>query len=109
MKKRKSESRGETTPVTLLERELRGLRRDLRATARAYTSRLDSDLQASLDAVESLAHPDKLPRETLHQVRDFAIMLRNRRLKPEKGRRKDLRKIDILINDLQPLAANGHQ
>ena len=108
MKKKTPDNKRETTPVTLLERELRGLRRDLRATARAYTSRLDSDLQASLAAVESLAHPDKLPRETLHQVRDFAIMLRNRRLKPEKGRRKDLRKIDILINDLQPLAANGH-
>ena len=35
------------------------------------------------------------------KVRDLAIMVRNRRLKPEKGRRKDLRKIDTLIADLQ--------
>jgi hypothetical protein len=30
----------------------------------------------------------------LHQVRDLTIIVRNRKLKPEKGRRKDLRKID---------------
>ena len=36
----------------------------------------------------------------LHQVRDLTIVVRNRKLKPEKGRRKDLRKIDSLIADL---------
>ena len=36
----------------------------------------------------------------LHQIRDLAIIVRNRKLKPEKGRRKDLRKIDSLIVDL---------
>jgi hypothetical protein len=39
----------------------------------------------------------------LHRVRDFAIMVRQRRLRPEKGRRKDLRKIESLISDLRPL------
>jgi hypothetical protein len=38
-----------------------------------------------------------------HLVRDFAIMVRQRRLRPEKGRRKDLRKIESLIFDLRPL------
>jgi UDP-2,3-diacylglucosamine pyrophosphatase LpxH len=38
-----------------------------------------------------------------HLVRDFAIMVRQRRLRPEKGRRKDLRKIESLISDLRPL------
>ena len=31
------------------------------------------------------------------------ILVRKRKLKPEKGRRKDLRKIDSLIEDLQVL------
>ena len=42
----------------------------------------------------------KLPREMLHQIRDLTIVVRNRKLKPEKDRRKDLRKIDSLIVDL---------
>ncbi len=58
----------ESSPLTMLESELRSLHRDLRTIARAYIARLD--------------------------------IVRNRKLKPEKGRRKDLRKIDSLIVDL---------
>jgi hypothetical protein len=36
----------------------------------------------------------------LQEIRDLTIIVRNRKLKPEKGRRKDLRKIDSLIVDL---------
>ena len=49
------------------------------------------------------APAEKLNREQLHLVRDFAIMVRQRRLRSEKGRRKDLRKIESLISDLRPL------
>ena len=34
------------------------------------------------------------------------ILVQKRKLKPEKGRRKDLRKIDSLIEDLQALVPN---
>ena len=44
-----------------------------------------------------------LSREQLHEIRDLTIMLRKRKLKPEKGRRKDLRKIDSLIRDLHSI------
>ena len=110
MKKRKHLRRmkKEVTPVTLLQDELQALRRDLRTTARAYISRLESELLASMSVVGSLAHADQLPGAKLHEVRDFAIMVRKRSLKPEKGRRKDLRKIDSLISDLHPLTQNGH-
>ena len=43
---------------------------------------------------------ERLPRELLQEIRDLTIIVRNRKLKPEKGRRKDLRKIDSLIVDL---------
>jgi hypothetical protein len=33
----------------------------------------------------------------------MTIMVRKRKLKPEKGRRKDLRKIDSLIRDLHSI------
>ncbi len=35
-----------------------------------------------------------------HQLRDLTVMVRKRKLKPEKGRRKDLRKLNALITDL---------
>lgn len=102
MKKKKRKT--EASPVRQLELDLQQLRRELRTTARVYTKRLEHDLLAATAALNGYAPADELSREQLHRIRDFSIMVRQRRLRPEKGRRKDLRKIDSLISDLQPLA-----
>lgn len=98
-----------TSPVKILETELEKLRSDLRATVRAYAARLEIDLAESRAALGSLKPAEELPRERLHQLRDLMIHVRKRKLKPEKGRRKDLRKIDSLIEDLQLLVPNKKQ
>ena len=92
--------RRESSPVTMLESELRSLHRDLRTIAKAYIARLENDLLVCLAALRSYGPIEQVPREMLHQIRDLTIIVRNRKLKPEKGRRKDLRKIDSLIVDL---------
>jgi len=92
--------RRESSPVTMLESELRSLNRDLRTIAKAYIARLENDLFVCLAALRSYGPIEDVPREMLHQMRDLTIIVRNRKLKPEKGRRKDLRKIDSLIVDL---------
>lgn len=89
-----------TSPVRLLERELAALRRDLRALVRAYAARLEIDLADTTAAVVSTAPVEELSRERLHQIRDLTILVRNRKVKPEKGRRKDLRKLDEIIGHL---------
>ncbi len=108
MKKKKEceEKKQETSPVRHLQLELQKLRRELRTTARSYTQRLEDELIAATDALGHYAPAEKLTREQLHRVRDFAIMMRQRRLRPDKGRRKDLRRIDTLISDLRPLMDN---
>jgi hypothetical protein len=108
-KKRRWKDPAGTSPVKLLQTELHLLGRELRTTARAYTSRLETELLASAAALGCYEPIDKLSRERLHQVRDLTIMVRKRRLKPEKGRRKDLRKIDMVITDLQPLVEDVGQ
>jgi hypothetical protein len=105
-KKEREEKKHETSPVRHLQLELQKLRRELRTTARVYTQRLEHELIAATDALGRYAPTEKLTREQLHRVRDFAIMVRQRRLRPEKGRRKDLRRIDTLISDLRPLMDN---
>jgi hypothetical protein len=55
-------------------------------------------------AVTRYKGAEDLPRERLHDIRDLTIMMRKRKLKPEKGRRKDVRKLDSLIHDLQSIA-----
>jgi hypothetical protein len=101
-KKHRSKKQRETTPVTMLAGELAILRRDLRKTIRAYASRLEIALAQSTVAVSS-KRAEALSREQLHDIRDLTIMVRKRKLKPEKGRRKDLRKIDSLIHDLHSI------
>src|SRR6516162_772980 len=97
----------ESSPVTMLESELRALHRDLRTVARAYIARLENDLLVCLAALRSYGPIEEVPRQMLHEVRDLTIIVRNRKLKPEKGRRKDLRKIDSLIVDL--VSTIGHK
>jgi hypothetical protein len=97
----------ESSPLTVLESELRGLHHDLRAVARAYINRLENDLLVCIAALRSYGPIERLPREVLQQIRDLTIIVRNRKLKPEKGRRKDLRKIDSLIVDLA--STMGHK
>jgi len=106
-KRRRHHKSGEASPVKMLESELQHLRRDLRATVRAYAARLEIGLAESAAALNSYKPADQLSRERLHQVRDLTIMLRNRKVKPAKGRRKDLRKIDSLITDLHLFMQNG--
>ena len=84
----------------MLADELAALRRDLRATIRAYAARLEIDLAESMKALASTKGAETLARDQLHEIRELTCMVRKRKLKPEKGRRKDLRKIDSLIRDL---------
>src|SRR5438445_13059127 len=90
----------ESSPVTLHEYELHALHRDLRTTAKAYIARLENDLLVCLAVLRSYGPIENVSREMLHQIRDLTIVARDRKLKPEKGRRKDLRKIDSLIVDM---------
>ena len=106
-KKNRTNGNGEpaySSPVTLLESELANLQRDLRRTMRAYAQRLEEDLRKSATAVKSLGPVENLSPESLRDVREMTVLVRRRKLKPEKGRRKDLRKIDSLIEDLQLFA-----
>jgi hypothetical protein len=97
----------ESSPLTMLEAELRVLHHDLRTIAKAYISRLENDLLVCIAALRSYGPIERLPRELLQEIRDLTIIVRNRKLKPEKGRRKDLRKIDSLIVDLA--STMGHK
>jgi hypothetical protein len=103
-KQRHKRAQREVSPVTMLTDELDAVRRDLRRTIRAYAARLELDLAESIAAVGGYNRAEDLPRERLHDIRDLTIMMRKRKLKPEKGRRKDVRKLDSLIRDLHCIA-----
>ena len=91
----------------MLTDELDAVRRDLRRTIRAYAARLELDLAESIAAVTRYRRAEDLSCERLHDIRDLTIMMRKRKVKPEKGRRKDVRKLDSLIRDLHSIIQPG--
>jgi len=97
MKKKAVDKSG---PARMLAVELVSLRREMRATVNAYTERLEKALAASANKIASYDDVEKFSRDRLSEIRDLTIMLRKRKLKPEKGRRKDLRKIDMLVDEV---------
>ena len=95
-------------PLAMLQTELQTLRRELRATVRAYSARVEISL-AQTSALLAESQPvDELSREQLHRIRELTEIVRNRKLKPEKGRPKDLRKLDELVEELEAVMQNGH-
>lgn len=89
-----------TSPARHLEEELLRLRAELRKTLRSYGARLEIQLAQTLAALHASVPPEEMPRERLHELRDLTALVRKRKVKPEKGRRKDLRQIDSLITDV---------
>lgn len=97
---KKGKRNGEgASPTRHLEEELAALRRDLRTTLRAYAAGLEIHLAETVAAI-AVNHPEELSRERQQEIRDLTSLVRSRKLKPEKGRRKDLRKLDELIGEL---------
>ncbi|MBA2432825.1 MAG: hypothetical protein H0V56_12055, partial [Chthoniobacterales bacterium] len=97
----------DTSPLVLLRDEVKALLRDLRVTVKAYAQRLEGDLQRSARVLDAAGPADELSREQLHEFREAMMLVRKRKLKPQNGRRKDLRKIDSIIGDLQLLVQSG--
>lgn len=106
MKKARDSTR-KTMHIETLSSELVALRRELRETLRAYSARLEIALAETLNEIESIRKGKKTPRERLDQLHGFTLLLRKRRLKPEKGRRKDLRKIEKLIGGLHDFVSKS--
>lgn len=102
-KRRSNEKKFESVPAQQLELQLDDLRSELRVTVRAYTRRLEEELSAVSAAVKKLASKERPTSEEIYRVRDCAMMIRERRLRPEKGRTKDLRKLDALLSEIRPL------
>ena len=108
MKKGKRHERKDLLPVTLLEKELQSLRRDLRTSVRAFAARLEITLAESAAAIRGYRRQETLlSRDQLYQIRELTTLLRKRKLSPEKGRRKDLRKLDNLIREMHEITHPG--
>jgi len=101
---RKAKNRPPTpdaSPAKSLDRELRALRRDFKVVGRTYLQRIESELNEVLEAVDQLQATEEIPAARIRDLRDMLMLLRGLQIKPDKGRRKDLKKIDSTVGDLR--------
>ncbi len=93
----------DSSPATAAVEEIDRTRAVLREVLAAYGSRLDHELAAVREIVAARAAAPKIPSSKMRDLRDMLTLLRTLDIKPEKGRRKDIKKLDGIAGDLRML------
>ncbi len=128
---KKAPTLAEASPYKSVADELETLRRTFRSICQRYTERVETEIGGLRDRVvaagadasdqekaevvakpvatakQSVATQRKHARATarFHELRDMLTLLRTLQLKPAEGRRKDLKKVESVVEDLRLLAA----
>lgn len=90
-------------PTRAVVAELSKFRKVARASIDAHRRRLEADLEEVRKKVEALAESNKISEGRGRDLRDMLTLLRSHKIDPAKGRRKDLKKIESLAEDLSML------
>jgi len=96
----------EASPAKSLLTDLVRLRRTLRRTGQAYLRRLEAELDEVATWAYERAEERNLPKARVRDLGDMITLVRKIDGKPEKGRRRDLKKIDTTVGDLRELMSN---
>lgn len=82
--------------------ELAFLRKTFRELVSAYSGQIEGEITAVLEMVKSDGEGGrKVPAGRTHELRDMLSLLRNLELKPAKGRRRDLKRVETLLEELR--------
>jgi D-arabinose 1-dehydrogenase-like Zn-dependent alcohol dehydrogenase len=93
----------EASPVKSLAEDLEMLRQAFRQCLQAYAAGVEESLQQVQTAVLNQQKARKLSPGKMRDLRDMLTLCRTLDLKPEKGRRKDLKKVEALLEELRLL------
>ena len=86
----------EVSPMKSLAEELAFVRKSFRESIEVYSARVETQLTQIRDTVLEQAKKETTPAQ-IRDLRDMITLCRTLDLKPEKGRRKDFKKIDTLM------------
>ena len=95
----------EASPSKAVVSELQDLRAELRESASSYAARLDAEIERVCQSGGS-SRWQFVRRQRFEISATCLLLLRHRQLKPDKGRRKDLKKIESVVDDLAMLIEN---
>jgi hypothetical protein len=91
-------------PFKTVAEELTFLRKTFRDLVGTYSAQLEAEI-ANLHAtvVADGESKKKLPGTRVSDLRDMLMMLRSLEVKPTKGRRRDLKKVENLIEEMRTI------
>jgi len=90
----------DASPMKSVVEELESLRSDFKSALESYSTRIETEISAIRSAVEKEGSAETPSSAKMRDLRDMLTLLRKFQIKPEKGRRKDLKKLDALVGDL---------
>lgn len=94
------------SPMKSAGEELDFLRKTFRDIVASYSARIEGEIARIREAVAAEEKKKKLPASRLRDARDIITLIRTLEVKVEKGRRRDLKKIDLLIEELNRFVEN---
>jgi len=96
----------ESTPMKAVLEELDHFEANFRETLQSYATRLETEIAEVREKITAATRKKKISHTRLHEVRDMLTVLRTTQVKVDKGRRKDLKKMDGVVGDLKMLTEN---
>ncbi len=72
-------------------------------TVEAYSAHWEAVFASSRKALDAERKRAKSSKERLHDLRDIVALMRMLKVKPEKGRRRDLKKIEGVLEEVSSL------
>lgn len=92
-------------PLPVVAEELAFLRKTFRDLVSAYSAALEGEITNLHTLVSAeAASKRKLPASRTADLRDMLMLLRSLEVKPAKGRRRDLKKVENLVEELRAIA-----
>jgi hypothetical protein len=92
-------------PLKTVAEELAFLRKSFRDLVTAYSSQIEAEITQLHSTVNTQAESKrKLPASRVHDLRDMLMLLRSLEIKPTKGKRRDLKKVENLVEELRLIA-----
>lgn len=96
----KKNDKDDTSLPEILGRELEELDTAFQLILRAYTQKFTTELDRVRRAVAELKQKKKLGRGKVQDLRDMLMLVRQLEIKPAKGKRRDLKRLEALTDDL---------
>lgn len=88
-------------PLAPALEELAFIRKALHDAVAHYAARIDGELNEVRGTLAGLASLKKVPADRARSLRDLLLILREVEVKPEKGRRRDLKRIESAAKEMR--------